>query len=127
MLNLGVAWQRFRWRQIPTLMLGLLCGSFWLVFGFLSILESPENWRRYVSVMAPGAAVLWLVLLARRHPVPFGSGLLALGLLPWFFGSMPVSAPLKAAFSAPLLVAGAGFIFWRETFTETSAHPRSES
>lgn len=89
---------------------GIFAGSFWLMLGFLSVLGQGASWLRLLQAMAPGGAVLLLVLNARHAPLPFGSALVGLGLLPFCFWPSQFSVWLRLAFGLPLLLLGAGFM-----------------
>jgi len=114
MSNLPQPKTKFHGSHLLTIGFGVFTGSFWLLLGFLSLLGSPALGWQYITTLAPGVAILLLVVLARRNPVPYGSGLIALGLLPLLFVQMRTPLAVKAAFGLPLLVVGAGFIIWRD-------------
>lgn len=110
---------RFNWAHLPTVGLGVFTGAFWLVYGFSLTLNRHAVWWQHAVTMAPGAAVLLLVLLARRHPVPYGAGLIALGMAPLLFG-LRSGWEYRLGFGLPLLAAGLGFILWRRCFSSPS-------
>ncbi|MEW6516162.1 MAG: hypothetical protein AB1439_04570 [candidate division FCPU426 bacterium] len=95
---------------------GVFLGCFWLIFGLLSALGT-KVWWYYPVVLAPGAAMLILVLMARRAPVPFGTALAVAGLLPlilaWVRGGAWLGALLLGV---PLTAVGVAFVIMRAQF-----------
>jgi hypothetical protein len=109
---------RFHWTQVPTIALGIFLGCFWALVGTLAVVGSGAVWWRVAASAAPGAAVLLLTSLARRAPVPYGAGLIALGLLPLLAVWVRAPLPLKLAFGLPVVAVGVGFILWRRRLAE---------
>lgn len=105
-----------RWLTLAVLGLGVFLGCFWLIFGFLSILGT-KVWWHYAVAIAPGAAILFLALMARRAPLPFGSALAAVGFLPLGLAWLRNGAWLGALLlGLPLMAVGAAFILLRDRF-----------
>jgi|GEM_PF-6672811 len=106
------------WQSILLLAAGVFIGSYWLMDGYFQTLRLWEAGPGLPAVfpLIPGIAILALVLLARRAPVPYGTGLILLGLMAVFFFSRrgPVSRAL--AMGAPLSLVGLGFLIWRNKF-----------
>ncbi len=113
--------QRPRWPGLIVLAAGIFLGSFWLIFGFLSALGTKQWWH-YPVVLAPGTAILFLVLMARRSPLPYGTALAVLGVLPlglaWLRGGAWLGALLLGL---PLVAAGLGFVLLKDQFSRQSA------
>lgn len=110
-----------RWLALGVLGLGIFLGSFWLLFGFLSILGT-KVWWQYAVAVVPGAAILFLALMARRAPLPFGAALAAAGLLPLGLAWLRHGAWLGALLlGLPLMAVGAAFILLRDHFAPPPA------
>jgi hypothetical protein len=106
-----------RWLPMLVLGIGIFLGSFWMIFGFLSAIGT-KLWWHYPVVLAPGAAILFLVLMARRVPLPYGSALSALGLLPMILAWLRGGAWLGALLlGLPLIGVGLAFILLRDRFS----------
>jgi hypothetical protein len=106
---------RFHWTHVPTIAFGIFLGSFWVIAGWLWCLSVPGPWWLYATTVAPGAAVFLLVLLARRHPVPYGAGLAALGTIVLVLPGSRTSWLIRLAFGLPLLINGVAFLVWRKS------------
>jgi hypothetical protein len=108
---------RSRWPTWVVLGIGIFLGSFWMIFGFLSAIGT-KLWWHYPVVLAPGAAILFLVLMARRVPLPYGTALSVLGLLPlglaWLRGGAWLGALLLGL---PLTAVGLAFVLLRDQFS----------
>ncbi len=105
----------WHWSLLPTLGLGIFLGAFWLLYGYLRLLGSSSPWWHFPLALAPGTAVVWLVLLARRHPLPYGTALAVFGLAAVVLPSQG-DAGTGLIFGLPLVVVGAAFIVWRRNF-----------
>jgi len=104
------------WQLLLLLAVGIFTGSFWVLFGFLSVIGTSAMWWYYPAAVAPGSAILFLVLMARRAPVPYGVGLILLGFLflsisVWRSGSLRAGVPV----GIPVLLLGLGFVLLRKT------------
>lgn len=116
---------RFHWSHVLNLGLGLGVGAFWLIFAWLRLLETGGAWWRYAAMLAPGAGVLALVLLARRDPLPYGAGLIALGVVMFLLPGFAEAWATRLAFGLPLILDGAAFILWRRHLETAAAGARS--
>ena len=109
---------RFDWTILPTVGLGIFVGSFWLLYGFLMWQGRPAAGWQYAVTLAPGAAVLLLVTLARYSPVPYGTGLIALGVSPLLLVGWHSRWEIRLAFGLPLVAVGIAFLIWRNHFQD---------
>jgi hypothetical protein len=117
---------RFHWAHLPTLALGIFLGAFWIIAGWLWRLSFPGPWWLYATTLAPGAAILLLVLLARRQPVPYGAGLAALGVVVLLLPNPRTPWLVRLFFGLPIFLNGAAFLIWREQLQD-AAQPRNET
>ncbi|MCD4812199.1 hypothetical protein K8S19_00680 [bacterium] len=67
------------WQLLLLMGSGVFIGSFWVLFGFLSVVGTPAAWWQYLISLLPGTAMLFLVLMARRAPIPYGSAMVLMG------------------------------------------------
>ncbi len=116
---------RFHWTQVPTVAAGIFLGGNWGITAALTGAGPGIPWQRTAAALAPGTAILLLTLLARRAPIPYGAGLIALGAL----SLLPVWARSpwdhRLAFGLPLIAVGTGFILWRNHVSgQKNAEPR---
>lgn len=76
---------------------GIFVGSFWLLFGFFNVQNEPFG-SHFFSALLPGAGILFMVMRARRHPIPYGAGLILLGvlvaLISWLRGGILVGGSM---------------------------------
>lgn len=105
--------ERFSWAFAATVGPGLFVGSCWLLVGFMALLGTAAPWWLRLVNLAPGAAVVGLVLGARRHPLPYGAALAALGALPLVLYLPRRDFLLPLLFGLPLIGVGLGFILAR--------------
>lgn len=104
--------------------LGIFIGSFWLIFGFLSVaVGTPWGWHVLRGIL-PGAAIILMVLLARRHPLPYGLGLVVLGLLPFTLNYLGKGLVLTAlTLGLPVTLEGILFIVWAKVQARGNQRP----
>jgi hypothetical protein len=100
------------WQLLLLMGIGIFIGAFWFTFGFLSVLGSSVWWH-YPAALAPGSAVVFLVLKSRECPLPYGTGLILLGLIPWFLRVSRNSWIMGVAIGIPICIIGLLFIIWR--------------
>ncbi|MCK5219590.1 hypothetical protein KAR10_08710 [bacterium] len=101
-----------RWQLLLLLGMGIFIGTFWFAFGFLSVLGTPVWWY-YPAALAPGSAVLFLVLKSPNSPVPYGTALILLGFIPFFLHASENFRIMGMAIGIPISVIGLLFIIWR--------------
>lgn len=102
------------WQLLLLLGTGIFIGSFWILYGFLSVVGASAAWWYYALALTPGCAILSLVLMARRYPMPYGTGLIFLGSVPLFITIVqggPVAA--SALLGVPVALLGLLFVLWR--------------
>jgi hypothetical protein len=98
--------------------LGVFAGTFWFFLGLLLLLGNhPVPWQ-VAATLAPGAGIVFLVLMARHHPRPYGVGLMVLGALPVLLTHFSTAWHLRLGFGLPLLAVGLGLVL-----TERGAPP----
>lgn len=107
------------WQRLLAMGLGLLMASYWLVYGFLTVLTNGgETWTQWYSSLLPGMGLLFLVLMARRAPLPYGSGLMIIGLFSLVLGVIRQMSVLNLlGLAVPVMGVGLIFIMWRRFFS----------
>ncbi len=100
------------WQLLLLLGIGIFSGTFWFVFGFLSVLGTSVWWH-YPAALAPGTAMLFLVLKSPKFPVPYGTSLILLGIFAFFLQASKNFWILGMAFGVPISLIGLFFIIWR--------------
>ncbi|MBN1596073.1 hypothetical protein JW933_09130 [candidate division FCPU426 bacterium] len=110
------------WQLLLLLALGIFIGSFWFLFGLLTVVGTGAAAWYHLVAAAPGGAIILFVLLARRAPVPYGAGLTALGvlLLALSLGRNGLLVT-GAAVGIPTMCLGILFILWRKKIVVASA------
>jgi hypothetical protein len=101
------------WLFFACVALGIFLGTFWLFGGVFLLLGRNPDWWQVVVTLAPGAGIVFLVLMARHAPRPYGVGLMVLGLLPLLLVHFSHAWLLRLGFGLPLLLVGGGMLLWQ--------------
>ncbi len=106
--------KQVHWPSLITSGIGIFIGSFWVFLGFLLMLGQSATWWQYLVTLLPGGGIVFLVLMARRYPFPYGIGLMLMGAIPMLMFHLSSAWRLRLGFGAPLLVIGLLFVLWRK-------------
>jgi hypothetical protein len=107
------------WLFFITVLAGIFVGTYWFFHGYFILREHPGS-LRFMTELAPGTGVLLLVLLARRYPLPYGTGLLLLGAWAVAWPETSGSWGLRLGFGLPLIGVGLAFILLRQQVAHVS-------
>lgn len=109
---------KYPWQLLLLLGLGIFIGSFWFLFGLLTVLGTSAAWWYLLVALSPGGAILFLVVMARRAPVPYGTGLIVLGLTLIIISSIRGHSVMTGiVVGAPVFVVGLGFVWLNKILT----------
>ena len=98
------------WVFLACMAAGIFAGTFWLFFGMFLLLGRDPAWWQVAATLAPGAGIIFLVIMARYHPRPYGTGLMILGVLPLLAVHFSSAWLLRLGFALPLLLIGLGMV-----------------
>jgi hypothetical protein len=109
------------WQLLLLMGFGIFIGSFWVIFGLLSVVGTSAVWWTMLVALAPGSAIVFLVLMARRAPVPYGTAMIIMGLLVIVLSSARGHSMMTGlVVGAPVFVLGLGFV-WLNKIVLTGA------
>jgi len=112
------------WLFLLCVGLGIFAGTFWFFLGLFLLLGHDPAWWQVAATLAPGAGIVFLVLMARQAPRPYGVGLMVLGALPLGMVHFSSAWLLRLGFGLPLLLIGLGLIFWSREAAGPQREPR---
>ena len=120
---MGGGKSKFTWAMAAVVGPALFLGCFWLLLGFLAVLGTGASAFQFAASLAPGAGILLLTAGARRSPVPYGAGLIVVGLIPFVLFGAGGGWLLRLAFGVPLVLVGAAFLLLRDRIAPPRRHP----
>ena len=110
------------WQLLLLLAIGIFIGSFWFLFGLLTVVGASAAWWYYPLSLAPGSAIIFLVVMARRAPVPYGTGLMVLGLSLIILSAVRGSSVVTGiAVGTPVFIVGLCFAWLNKILSKVSA------
>jgi hypothetical protein len=100
--------------------LGIFVGSFWVYFALLTLMDTGAAWWFIAIHIVPGVAILGLVLMARRNPLPYGMAIGVLGLAAVLLFALRKTSWLVLWLGIPMMADGLLFVWSALYYQEKS-------